>query len=561
MASESEARPSGFMEFFKSALGRNLAVGAGMAMVLALMASVWMWNQKPAYRVLVSSFSDRDGGAIIAALQQMNVPYQFADGGGAILVPEERVHDTRLKLASQGLPKGGNVGFELMENQKLGVSQFLEQVNFQRALEGELARSINSIAVVQSARVHLAIPKPSVFVRDKQTPTAAVIVNLHPGRTLDGQQVSSIIHLVSSSVPELSAKNVTVVDQNGLLLSAPENRKANHQLDASQLKYVQELEDAIVKRIESILTPVVGNGNVRAEASAEVDFSRVEQAAETYRPNSPPEASAIRSQRLNESNNSDPRAGGVPGAASNQPGGATPAAGSASNMQKDSTVNYELDKTVRYIQQSMGGIKRLNVAVVVNHKREIDKDGKVTLRALTEEEKTQITDLIKEAMGYSQARGDSLNVMNSAFAETPQEVIPEQPFWKPYANIETAKTVGQYLLSLGVIAYLFFAVLRPMIMRLTGQKTKAEKAAEAEEAAKVAEQAQAEKTAQEATQAAQQAAEASAAQPPEELTVEAEKAAERAKTYQENLQTAKDMAAKDPKMVANIMRDWMNGNE
>jgi flagellar M-ring protein FliF len=199
---------------------------------------------------------------------------------------------------------------------------------------------------------------------------------------------------------------------------------------------------------------------------------------------------------------------------------------------------------------------------VVNHKREVDKDGNVTLRPLTEQEKTQITDLVKEAMGYSQARGDSLNVMNSAFAETPPEVIPEQPFWKPYANIETAKTVVQYLLSLGAIAYLFFAVLRPMIMRLTGQKTKAQKAAEAEAAAKLAEEAEAEKKAQEAEKAAEQAAEASAAPAlPEELTIEAEKAAERAKTYQENLQTAKDMAAKDPKMVANIMRDWMNGNE
>ena len=236
MAIESEARPNGFMDFFKSALGRNLAVGAGLAMVLALMAAIWMWNQKPAYKVLLSNFSDRDGGAIIAALQQMNIPYQFAEGGGAILVPAERVHDTRLKLASQGLPKGGNVGFELMENQKLGVSQFLEQVNFQRALEGELARSINSIAMVQSARVHLAIPKPSVFVRDKQPPTAAVLVNLYPGRTLDVQQVNSIIHLVSSSVPELTAKNVTVVDQNGLLLSSPENRHATPQLDPSELK-------------------------------------------------------------------------------------------------------------------------------------------------------------------------------------------------------------------------------------------------------------------------------------------------------------------------------------
>ncbi len=545
MASPTEARLNGFMDFFKSSLGRNLAVGAGMAMVLALIASIWMWNQKPAYKVLLSNFSDRDGGAIIAALQQMNVPYQFADGGGAILVPAEHVHDTRLKLASQGLPKGGNVGFELMENQKLGVSQFLEQVNFQRALEGELARSINSIAVVQSARVHLAIPKPTVFVREKQQPTAAVMVNLYPGRTLDAQQVKSIIHLVSSSVPELNAKNVTVVDQNGLLLSAPENRTASHQLDPSQLKYVQELEDSIVKRIESILTPVVGNGNVRAEASAEVDFSRIEQAAETYTPNSPPEKSAIRSQRSNETSSSEPRPSGAPGAVSNQPGSSVGNTGSNSS-QKDSTVNYELDKTIRYMQQSMGGIKRLNVAVVINHKRELDKDGQATTRALTPEEMGQITDLVKEAMGYSKTRGDSLNVMNSAFAQAPAEVIPEVPLWKSLATLDNAKTAAQYLLSLGIAGYLFFGVLRPMLKRLNPEPPPPpveQPKPEGESEVKAAPTPQEE---------AEQAAEV------ETKRVEAEKAEARERTHQSNLQMAKELALKDPKMVANIVRDWMS---
>jgi len=553
MASTTEARLTGFMDFFKSSLGRNLAAGAGMAMVLALIASIWMWNQKPAYKVLLSNFSDRDGGAIIAALQQMNVPYQFADGGGAILVPAEHVHDTRLKLASQGLPKGGNVGFELMENQKLGVSQFLEQVNFQRALEGELARSINSIGVVQSARVHLAIPKPTVFVREKQQPTAAVMVNLYPGRTLDAQQVKSIIHLVSSSVPELSAKNVTVVDQNGLLLSAPENRTASHQLDPSQLKYVQELEDGVVKRIESILTPVVGNGNVRAEASAEVDFSRIEQAAETYTPNSPPEKSAIRSQRSNESSNSEPRPGGVPGAASNQPGGNAGSSSSANSSQKDSTVNYELDKTIRYTQQSMGGIKRLNVAVVINHKREVDKDGQASTRPLTQEEMNQITELVKEAMGYSKTRGDSLNVMNSAFAQTQAEVIPDIPLWKSLATLDNAKTAAQYLLSLGIAGYLFFGVLRPMLKRLNPPPPP--------EVKPEAEQAKTDGENEAEAEPITPAEEAERAVQAEAKRVAAEKAAERERTHQENLQTAKQLATKDPKMVANIVRDWMNGNE
>lgn len=531
MATLPEERAGGWSAFFQSALARNLALGAGMALVLSIMATVWLWNQKPDYRVLLSNYSDRDGGAIVSALQQMNVPYQFTEGGGAILVPAERVHDARLKLASQGLPKGGSVGFELMENQKLGVSQFLEQVNFQRAMEGELARTINSISVVQSARVHLAIPKPSVFVRDKEKPTASVLLNLHPGRSMDRQQVSAILHLVSSSVPALTAQNVTVVDQNGSLLSSPENQAANHQMDPAQLKYVQDLQDSIVRRIESILTPMVGTGNVRAEASAELDFSRIEQAAETYKPNAMPDASAIRSQRINETNSSEPaKAGGIPGAASNQPATAPTTAASAASAagatQKDNTINYEVDKTIRYVQQSSGNIKRLTVAVLVNHKREVDANGKVTTRALSEDEKIQISNLVKEAMGFNKERGDSLNVTNSVFAETPREIVPEDPIWKPYANLSTAKAAVQYALSAAVLLYLFFGVLRPLLKRATtlAAPTPARSGSEANGPGS-----------------------------------DAPRAAVGA--YAENLKSAKQMATQEPKVVASVVKNWVNNNE
>lgn len=570
-AAETAPKAGGLTAFLQSQTGRYLALGAGMALVLSIMASIWLWNQKPDYRVLVSNFSDRDGGAMIAALQQMNVPYRFAEGGGAILVPAEQVHDARLKLAAQGLPKGGNVGFELMENQKLGSSQFLEQVNFQRALEGELARSINSIGVVQAARVHLAIPKPSVFVRERQQPTASVLVNLYPGRTLDAQQVSAIVHLVSSSVPELPAKNVTVVDQNGSLLSDPTRQSDANRLDPAQVKYVMDLQDGIVKRIESILTPMVGSGNVRAEATAEVDFSRSEQAAESYRPNSPPEAAAIRSQSTNESNGAANQAAGLVGAASNQPGAAaatpTPGATAASgNTQKGSTTNYEVDKTVRYVQQPMGGIKRLTVAVVVNHKRVIGADGKTSQRPLNEQEKQQITDLVKEAMGFSAERGDSLNVVNSAFAETPREVIPEQPFWKPYATADNVKVAAQYLLSAAALLYLFFAVLRPMIRMLPGNKAREEEAKRAaEQKAKEAEQAL-KPDEKDAKAAPAEAAQAAAAAPTAEAAGAAAQAAAgsgvpRVNSYQENLQMAREMALQEPKVVANVIRNWVNGNE
>lgn len=585
MATAVEAAPkaSALTAFFQSPQGRYLALGAGMALVVSIMASIWMWNQKPEYRVLVSNFSDRDGGAMIAALQTLNVPYRFAEGGGAILVPAEQVHDARLKLAAQGLPKGGNVGFELMENQKLGSSQFLEQVNFQRALEGELARSINSIGVVQAARVHLAIPKPSVFVRERQQPTASVLVNLHPGRTLDAQQVSAIVHLISSSVPELTAKNVTVVDQNGSLLSDPDRQADANRLDPAQVKYVMDLQDGIVKRIESILTPMVGNGNVRAEATAEVDFSRSEQAAETYRPNSPPEAAAIRSQSTNESNNASPLAAGLVGAASNQPGAEAPGAptgtpgqpATSGNTQKGSTTNYEVDKTVRYVQQPMGGIKRLTVAVVVNHKRVVDAEGKASLRALTEQEKQQITDLVKEAMGFNSERGDSLNVVNSPFAEAQREVIPEQPFWKPYATVDNAKQAAQYLLTAAVLLYLYFSVLKPMIRMLPGNKAKEEEAKRMAElkAELKAEQEAKQKLSQEAKVAQENKTEAKPGETPgaaAPATAAAPGTAAAATTlpnglrissYQDNLQTAKQMALQEPKVVANVVKNWVNGNE
>jgi flagellar M-ring protein FliF len=551
VAGESAALPvpAGLVGFAQTPGGRSFFLMLGVAAILAVMSGVWMWSQQPDYRVLFSNFSDRDGGAIVASLQQMNVPYKFADGGGAILVPAGQVHEARLKLASQGLPKGGNVGFELMENQKLGVSQFLEQVNFQRALEGELARSIQSLAAVQAARVHLALPKASVFVRDQQKPTASVLLNLQSGRTLDPQQVSAIVHLVASSVPDLPAKNVTVVDQSGNLLSEAGRQNNAIGLDPSQLKYVQALQQNIVHRIESIVTPIVGPDNVHAEATADVDFSHVEQAAETYAPNQAPNASAIRSQQSSETQSGTPTtASGVPGALTNQPPapatapltaptaatapGATAKTTAAqtsvpTNSHKDMTVNYELDKTVKYVQQPMGGLKRLSVAVVVNYKKVVGKDGKVSMKPLSDAEKTQITELVKEAMGFDKERGDSLEVVNSAFAGAEKEIIPETPVWKRPDVLRTAMGFGKYAIGGAVLAYLFFGVLRPLLRRIG----KTFEPQEPVEDAVV------------------------------HLSHDVEPMGSKPRTYQDNLDAAKQLAKNDPKMVANVVKAWVGTNE
>ena len=475
MPDQANEQRSGFSNFIQSGFGLNIALGAGIALAVGIMAAVFMWSMKTSdYRVLLSNYSDRDGGAIVAALAQMAVPYKFSEDGGTILVPSGQVYDARLKLAAQGLPRGGNIGFELMENQKMGTSQFIEQVNYQRAQEGELARTINSIGAVATSRVHLAIPKPSVFVREKQYPTASVMVNLQPGRALDMGQVNAIVHLVSSSIPELPAKNVTVVDQNGSLLSSKTSDSNDpNKLDPSQLKYVRDIQDNLNRRIEAILTPLLGEGNVKAQVAAEVNFAMVEKATETYSPNSNPEKNTIRSQKSNESSSSDPVKGGIPGAASNQ-AGATPAAGAgtaapagaATNAKRENIVNYEVDKVVSYTKEPVGGIKRLAVAVVVNLKPSVDAEGKTTQKPLTDEEKAQVTALIKEAVGFSQDRGDTINLTNSEFKQAEKVDIPEEAFWKPYANLSTAKTVLQYLVTAVVLFLLYAKVLKPLMARM-----------------------------------------------------------------------------------------------
>jgi flagellar M-ring protein FliF len=425
--------------------------------------------------VLYSGLSDQDGGSIIAALQQGNIPYKFSEGGSAILVPSDQVNETRLKLASQGLPKSGSVGMELMDNEKFGISQFAEQVNYQRALEGELERTIQSISVVRRARVHLAIPKPTVFVREREAPTASVLVNLFPGRMLDEGQVSAITHMVASSVPDLTVKNVTILDQDGNLLTQP---SSGNGLDASQLKYVQQVERNTQQRIDAILAPLFGAGNAHAQVSADIDFSQLEQTAETYGPNGNPQQAAIRSRQTSEATDmTQSGASGVPGALSNtppQPASApiVAASGSAAtgvtttpvSERKDATTNYELDKHVSHMEQAKGGVKRLSAAVVINYERVVDAKGHATMQPLTPEKLAQVTQLVKDAMGFDAKRGDSVNIVNSTFM-TEADPLANLPWWKQPEIIALAIQAAKWL-GIGLVALiLYLTMVKPAMRR------------------------------------------------------------------------------------------------
>jgi flagellar M-ring protein FliF len=522
--------------------GPQLLLGAMVLVALAVIIPLWMWGQTPDYRVLFSNLSDRDGGDIIVTLQQQNIPYKFAEGGGALLVPADLVHEVRLRLASQGLPKGGTVGYELMENQKFGTSQFLEQVNYQRSLEGELARSMQTLGPVQSARVHLAIPKPTVFVKEQQKPSASVMLTLHPGRSLEAGQVNAIVHLISSSIPNLPATAVTVVDQRGTLLSAV-REGGSEAMDATQLKYVRQIEQDYIKRIEDIVAPLIGPQNVRAQVTADIDFSQTEQTAESFKPNQPPNQSSIRSTQLTESRNGVASPAGVPGALSNQPpvpatapivvpaSALAVAADANSSSLKEATTNYEIDRTISHTKLPVGSIRRLSVAVLINNRSITDDKGKVASKPFTPAEQAQLNNLVKNAMGFNAQRGDSLNLLNSAFNEIPEMVPPEIPLWKQPEVISIAKEWSKYLLFIGAGFYVFFGIIRPSI-----RNRDARKRAEAAEAEALA----GEKNLR-------------VAKLKKEFEVRQSEV-----SYESSLQAAKEIAQQSPKIVASVVQEWVN---
>ncbi len=537
-----------------------LLISASVAITIII--ALILWAKSPAYRVLYSNISDQDGGAIVAQLTQMNVPYRFQERGGAIMVPEDKVHEARLTLAQLGLPKGGAVGFELLDQEKFGISQFSEQVNFQRALEGELARTIETLGSVQNARVHLAMPKPSMFVREQKSASASVTVTLSQGRSLDTGQVSAITYLISSAVPGLNADNVTIVDQSGHLLT----QSGGQAMQTTQLKYTSEVEADYQQRIQTILATIVGRNNVKAQVTAQIDFTQHEQTAEQFQPNTAQDKMAIRSRQTSDAEQGSKNAvGGVPGALSNQPptpatapitqvpaqnqpaqgaAGGTNAANNAArngtgsaeatvatpmpfNNRKDNTTNYELDRTLTHIKRSTGSIERLSVAVVVNYLP--GKDGAPV--ALTPQQLEQVNALVKETMGYSAARGDTINIVNSPFTAVEEDAAP--PFWKQEGFINLLLSAARYLLIAIVAWFLWRKAVQPAWLRnqeLVLQRLELEKQAR-----------QAEIDAN--TRRAESGARAKA-----EQRVEAEI----------NTQSLREMAEQEPRVIALVIRQWMN---
>ena len=522
-----------------------VASAAAVAIIVALV----LWAKSPDYRTLFSNLSDQDGGAIVSQLTQMNVPYRFADNGGAIEVPADKVHELRLRLAQAGLPKGGAVGFELLDQEKFGISQFSEQVNYQRALEGELSRTIETLGPVKSARVHLAMPKPSLFVREQKSPSASVTVNLEPGRALDEGQISAVVHLVSSSVAGLPPGNVTLVDQSGHLLTQSNTNARD--LNDAQLKYAADVESRVQRRIEAILGPIVGNSNVHAQVTAQIDFDNKEQTEEQYRPNGDASQAVLRSRQVNESEQiGSPYPGGVPGALSNSPAPtptapiATPPAnnvtqttrtqssGGPRNTQRNETSNYEVDRTIRHTKRNVGDIQRLSVAVVVNYRTLAD--GKT--QALSAEQMKQIDDLTREAMGFSSQRGDTLNVVNSPFTQS-DETGGELPFWQQQSFIDQLMSLGRWLLVLLVAWLLWRKAVRPQLMRRQ-QETQA-----AAEQARV-------------IQGTQDAVEVHLSKD-EQLQ---QRRANQRMGAEVMSQRIRDMSDNDPRVVALVIRQWMNND-
>jgi flagellar M-ring protein FliF len=458
----------------------QLGLVLGVTALLAVLTFMFSGARDSDYRVLFPNLSDKDGGAVIDKLTQLNVPYKFAEGGGTIMVPAGRVHELRMKLASGGLPSGGaagsSSGYELMDKNSFGQTQNQERVKIQRAMEGELTTTIQSLEGVKAVRVHLAMANQNGFFREQQKPSASVAITMHPGRTLDRGQIAGIVRLVSGSVPELSPKAVAVVDSSGTLLTASSDEEGAQGLDSQQLQYRREVEAGHLKRILALLEPVVGRDNVRASVTADIDFSRVMRTAEAYGPNQGSDAKpAVREQRTEESSQpGSATPAGIPGALSNQPpvpaqapingasqamsgaGGAGGAAGAST--RREAATHFEVDKTTTVTQGAVGNVRRLSAAVVVNHKTSTDAKGKTSTVPLPEKEIEQLTALVQQGIGFNSERGDVVKIVNAPFRVEATPAGDDTPLWKQPWLLDLLKTALAPL-ALAVVALVIVSKL------------------------------------------------------------------------------------------------------
>ena len=482
-----------------------------------------------------------------------------------MLVPADQVHDVRLKLAQTGLPKGSTVGFELMDNARFGTTQFQERLNFQRGLEGELVRSITALSAVESARVHLALPNQNGFFRDQQKPSASVLLTLHGGQTLERAQIAGIVHLVSASVPELSPRAVSVLDQSGAMLS--DSNDGSGGLDSGQVQHVARVEALYTKRILDILEPIVGRDNLRAQVSAELDFSQSESTTEEFKPNQGGVAAAVRSAQLSENAGAAGSGGlatGVPGAASNQPQAAAsaPINGAAQTMQaaavgqggplgpngrRDAVTNYEIDKTVRVTRAATGAIRRLAVAVVVNHRSSTDKKGQTQSQPLAPEEIEKLVALVQETVGFNKERGDSVKVINAPFRVPALDKSAPVPLWQQPQTLEMVRTLAVPLVLGALGLALVFGVIRPVLRDIRVDK--------ASEAARLTAGGQGQLSAvvDDLTElpALSDSTALTALPAPEVELTDSDK----------RLEAVRQMVRTNPASVARILRGWANGKE
>ena len=459
---------------------KQVGLLAGVAAAVA--AAIWLvlWSQGQNYTVLYGQLSERESGQVMDALTAAGIEYKL-NPSGAVSVPETKVQEARIRLASQGLPQSDSMGIEMIQKESaLGTSSMMETARYQSVLETELARTIIKVQGVQSARVHLALPKPSVFLRDARKATASVMLQLYPGRRLEPGQVAAIVHLVASSVPELAASDVTLVDQAGTLLNSPDEN-AEQAASTRQLEYTRKLEEGYQRRIVEMLEPMVGPGRVRATVTADLDFTQTEETHENY----DPQKTAVRSEQTSkEARKGGDGAEGIPGALSNQPPGtsgapviagaaATPgspaaqttaaASGPTSNSER-ATRNFEVDRTLSYVKQPTGVLKRLSVGVVLDDWQKTGADGKVSTTPMSDSDIKRFTQLVRESIGLKDERGDKLDVLNQAFkSSAPLGPVEGPPLWQTPWVTQLAKQI----VGAGLVLVVAFLVLRPLMKSLT----------------------------------------------------------------------------------------------